>query len=207
MNLGHVGEGFLKVVKIQIGTGELLLDEFPDPLEESGESDVGAIRSLVRPASEQRNKLAGGGDDERSRTTSFGEGAGVVLVRKDGHLERLHIAGNEVLADERHKPGERADGGVGSEAALENATNAIALEVQSVGVVDLIGGEHASESKEAVFGVLELGWDVDTFLHQGFELRRGQLRTWKRDVHFRSAAFNANGLAPHQGSERCRSYA
>jgi hypothetical protein len=152
--LGHVDEEFFKVVKIQISTGELLLDELPDPLEESSESDVRAIR----PACEQRNKLAEGGDDERSRITSFGEGAGVdMLVRKDGHLERLHIAGGEVLADEGHEPRERADGGVGSEAALENATSAIALEVQGVvGVVHLIGGEHASESQETVVGVLEL---------------------------------------------------
>ena len=171
-NLGDVGEEVFKVVKIQIGIRELLLDQIPDPLEESGEGDVGATRSLVRPASEQRNKLTEGGDDQGSRIASFGEGAGVVLVRKDGHLERLHITGGEVLADERHKPGERADGGVGNEAMLENATNAIALEVRGVGVVELIGGEHASESKETVVGVLELGWDVDTFVHQGFELRR-----------------------------------
>ena len=107
----------MSVIKIQIGTGELL-DEIPDPLEESGEGDVGAIRSLACPAS-----------------------------------------------------------------------------------------EHASQSKDTVIGALELGWDVDTFVHQGCELRRGQLRTWKRDVHFRSAAFNENRLASHQGLERCRSCA
>lgn len=180
--LGHVGEEFLKVVKIQSGTGELRLDEIPDPLEESGEGDVGAIRSVARPASEQRNKLASGGDDERSRITSFGEGAGGALVWKDGHLERFHIAAIGVLADERHKPGERANGGVGSEAALENATNAIAFEVQCVGTVDLIGGEHSSESKETVVGVLELGWDVVILVHQAFELRTGRIRTKAQNV-------------------------
>ena len=155
---------------MQISTRELLLDETLGPLEGSTEGDIGATRSLVRPANEQCNKLADGGDDERSRITSLREGARIVLVRKDGYLERVHIAGGEVLADERHKPGERSDSGVGSEAALENATDAIALEVQSVGVVDIIGGEHSSESKKAVLGVLKLGWDVDTFVHQGFEL-------------------------------------
>lgn len=139
---------------MQISTRELLLDETLGPLEGSTEGDIGATRSLVRPANEQCNKLADGGDDERSRITSLREGARIVLVRKDEHLERVHIAGGEVLADEIDKPGERSDCGVGSEATLENATNATALEVQGAGVVDIIDGEHASLSKETVLGVL-----------------------------------------------------
>jgi len=93
-----------------------------------------------------------------------------MLMRKDGYLERLHIAGGEVFVDERHKPGECADGSIGSEATLENTTNAITLEVEGVWVVDLIGGEYASESKETVFRVLELRWDINMFIHQAFEL-------------------------------------
>jgi len=138
----------LKIAKIQIGTGELLLDKVPDPLEGTGEGDIGTTCSLVCPAREQGNKFAGDRDDERSRVTSFGEGAGVVLVREDRNLKRLQIASGKVLADESHKSGERTDSGVGSEATFENATNGIALEVQCAWVVDLIGGEHASESKE-----------------------------------------------------------
>lgn len=83
-----------------------------------------------------------------------------------GDLERLYIAGGEVLPRIRLEPIERADGGVRAEAALDNATNAIALQVQAVRIVDLIGGEHASETKETIFGVLELRRDVDTFVHE-----------------------------------------
>lgn len=79
-----------------------------------------------------------------------------MLVGEDGDLERLHIAGPEVLADKRHEPREGSDGGVGGEATLEDTTNAIAFEVQVGGVVDLVGGQHASETKEAVVGVLEV---------------------------------------------------
>jgi hypothetical protein len=73
----------------------------------------------------------------------------------------------------KDEPRESADGGVGREAALENATSVIALEVRTVGVVDLVGGEHASEGKETVFGVFELEWDVDAIIHQAPQLRRG----------------------------------
>ena len=70
-------------------------------------------------------------------------------------LERLHIASGKVLSHKGHESSERADGGVGGEAALDNATNAIALQVKGVGIVDLIGGEHALEMKETFFEVLK----------------------------------------------------
>jgi len=100
-------------------------------------------------------------------------------VRKNGKLERLQVAGGEVLAYIGPEAGESADGGLGSEAALENTTNAVALEIHVVGVVDLLGGEHASEGKEAVVGVLEQGWDIIAVVDQALELPTGQLGTWK----------------------------
>ena len=136
---------------MQISSRELLLDGNPDPLEGSTEGDIGATRSLVRPTSEHRNKPADGGDDERSRITSLGEGAGVVLMREDGHGERVHIA-SEVYADEGHKSGERSGSGVGSGATLGDATNETALEVQGAGVADIVDGEYAPGSRKAILG-------------------------------------------------------
>ncbi len=164
-HLSHIGEECLKAIKVQISTGELLLNELPNPLEESSVGHVRAILQASRPACEQRNKLAGGGDDDRSGVAAPGEAAGVVLMREDGDLERLDIAGGEVLPPKGHESSERADGGVGAEAALDNVTDAIALQIQGVGIVDLIGGEHASEMKETIFGVLQLRQDIDTFVH------------------------------------------
>ena len=56
-------------------------------------------------------------------------------------------------------------------------TNAITLEGQVRGVVDLVGGYHALESKEPVVGVLEVGWDVVAYVYQRFELRLVYLGT------------------------------
>lgn len=173
-----VGEEGGEVVEVQGSTRELVEHELPHPFKGSGICDIGPIGSLARSASEQANKLATGRDDERSRVALFGEGAGLVFVRQNGQLERFHITGGIVLAYEGCEPGQCANGSVGGGSALDNAANAISLEVQ-VGVVKPVGSEHAAEGKYTIVGVREFGCDVSAIAYQVLELRRRALGTLK----------------------------
>jgi len=101
--LGHASKECFEIVKVQVGARELFLHELPDPLEESGEGDVGAIGPLVGPTGQEGDELAEGGDDERPRVTSLRKGAVVVLVGENGHLERLDVTGGEVFANVGHE--------------------------------------------------------------------------------------------------------
>jgi len=49
-------------------------------------------------------------------------------------------------------------------ARFKNTTNAIVLEVWVRGVVDFVGGQSSSESREPIVGVIEIGRDVVAFL-------------------------------------------
>ena len=76
---------------------------------------------------------------------------------KDGELERVQGAGGEVLPDEGDEARESADGSVGHETVLQDATNAITICVESVGTLNLLGCQHTSKLEKSMVWIFELG--------------------------------------------------
>lgn len=70
------------------------------------------------------------------------------------------MASGEIFTDKGHISGDCPDGGVGGEAALENASKGVSMEVVRVRVQNLLSSENALERKQTVIGVLEMGWDT-----------------------------------------------
>ena len=98
----------------------------------------------------------------------------VILMRENGQLNGLQFSRGEVLAGEGHKYADRAHSGVRSEATLDSTMAWAVFEVPSVGASDLLGGEDASESKEAGFRILKGRGDIVALMQQRSELGHWQ---------------------------------
>jgi hypothetical protein len=175
-NLGcdHVSDEGIEVLKVQVGALILVLDDDPDPLHKCREGDVGGV-GLASSAGEQGDEAVSSVDDERSGVAAPRERPRVAVVRQDRHLDRVHVAQDIVLAGVGHELGERADGGEGSESAFDDTADGLPPEVLAVGVVNVSGGEHIPQWKEAFRGILELRGDVDSVIRESLELLAGDL--------------------------------
>ena len=160
----------LDIVPVEVRARELLEDEVPEVFEQGRIGDIGAVGALVRSTCDQADELANRRDNETARIATIGEGPNLAFMGEDGELERLQGAGGEVLPHEGHEARESAYGGVGLEPALQDATNAIAVGVESVGVLDLLGRQHTFKLEKTIVGIFELGGNVNAFVHERLEV-------------------------------------
>ena len=168
------------IVPVEVRAQELLEDEVPEVFEQGRIGDIGAVSALVRSTCDQADELANHRDNETARIATLGEGPNLAFMGEDGELKRLQGAGGEVLPHEGHEARESAYGGVGLEPTLQDATNVIAVGVESVGVLDLLGRQHTSKLEKTMVRIFELGGNVNVFVHESLDVRLVRLGPWKR---------------------------
>jgi len=93
MRGGGVVETNLVVIifEVEVGTGELSLDDFPEPVHWRTKRDVRGI-SWSCATGEEGNELAEGVDDDGPRVPALGERTGVVVVGVDCCFHRISAA-------------------------------------------------------------------------------------------------------------------
>lgn len=168
------------IIPVEVRARELREDELPEVLEQRGIGDVAAVGSLVRSTCDQAHELAVRRDDESARIATLGERPNLTFMGEDGELERLQGTGGEVRPDEGHEAMESSDGSVGHETALQDATNAIAVRVESVGTLDLLGRQHTSKLEKTMLRIFELRGNVSALVHEALEVGLVDLGSWKR---------------------------
>ena len=167
------------VIEVEVGTGELVFDDLPEPVHGRTKRNVSAI-ACSRAAGEEGNELAEGVDDDRSRVPAPRERTGVVVViGVDCHFHRIAAAYGKVTANMRLKSSQTTDRGKGGEAAFYNVSHEVAFAVFVVGCAYLFGRENASELKETFYRVVEIGRPMNARVHQTDELAGVNLRAWK----------------------------
>ena len=83
--------GSLSVFEIEVGTRELSLDDFPEPVHWRTIRDVRGM-GWTRATGEEGNVLAEGVDDDRPRVFAPGERTGVVVIAVDCCFHRIAAA-------------------------------------------------------------------------------------------------------------------
>jgi hypothetical protein len=77
--------------RIEVGIGELGLDDGPEPEHRRGISGIQRLR-LARPASDEATEFASARGDHRPRVSALGERARVVVVREDCPFDRVPVS-------------------------------------------------------------------------------------------------------------------
>ena len=165
------------VFEVEVGTGELGLNDLPEPVHWRTKRDVRGI-GWTRATGEEGNELAEGVDDDGPRVPAPGERTGVVVIGVDCCFHRIAAAQGEVTANMRLKSGQTTDRGERGEAAFYNVSHGVAFVVFVVGCAYLFGGENASELEETFGWIIKIGWRIYARVHQADELGGVDLRAW-----------------------------
>lgn len=166
---------------MEIGAGELALDELPDPLHRRSERNMRrTVPPGARSTREQSNKSAEWVDDGSSRITTPGERDSIItiVVGEDRYFERIYMPYNVVHATMRHESGQGTNGSVLGESAFDDmAPNAFSpFDILAIGASDVRSGKDALDRMGPF---LKFGWQAGAIMHQASELRGRGLWPWK----------------------------
>lgn len=165
------------VFEVEVGAGELGLDDLPEPVHWRTKCDVRRV-GWTRAGSEEGNELATGVDDYRSRVPASGERTGVVIIGVDRCFYRILGAWGVVTANMRLKSSPTTDRGERGVATFYDVSHGLVFVVFVVGGAYLFGGENASELEESFVWIIEIGRRIESRVHQLDELGEVDLRAW-----------------------------
>lgn len=163
--------------EVEVGAGELSLDDLPEPLHERAVRNVRRVGG-TGTTGEQSNEFALGTDDESTRVTAFGERTGVVVVGEDHGFDGVEAADETIDTLLGFKAAKTTNGGEGGMTTFNDISHGIAIEVLVVGSLDLGGGHDLFELEEAVRGVVEFGLRIITRIHLAHERAGVDFGTW-----------------------------
>lgn len=163
-------------VEEEDGVGEFEFDDVvPEPLHGGTVGDVGRV-GQPSTGGELGDEVVVGPDNGSTRVTSSRERTQIVVVRVHRRLDRVEVAEEAVAAFVGLETIETTDGSERCEAALEDESRGVALDVLAVRLFDLGGGENDFEQINAILGVIELGGHIVPRVQETHEFARLDLR-------------------------------
>ena len=165
------------VFEVEAGTGELGLDDLPEPVHWRTKRDVSGI-GWTCATGEEGNELAKGIDDDGPRIPAPAERTGAVVIGVNCYFYRIAVAWDEVAANMRLKSSQTTDRGERGEAAFNNVSHGVPFVVFVVGCAYLFCGKNASEPEETFVWIIEIGRRIDARVHQADELGGVNLGAW-----------------------------